>query len=532
MPITRPGWSSAQLTRRAYHVVERVQESVCLCLVVCFGVRQLQEPRAQHRRQGEADEHGHEDGEGHRPAERVDEALRVPVHERDRHEDDDERQRRRHHGKGDLARALDGCLEGSAPFLFDVPEDVLEHDDRIVDDDPDRERDREQRHVVQRGAHHVHQRERRDDGGRDRQRGDEDGPDVADEHHDDDGGEEAAEQQVLLERRDGRVDEPGVVARQRDGHVLRQRAPDRLQPPANALGHRDRVLAHRPADIEHDGGVLAQPGGGGRALETVFRVPHVGHADRRPVHRGDRDAPEVASRVEPAERPQQELPLPLLDDAPGDLDVLRGDGVADLCHRQPVRVQLLEIDHDVNLARTPAADRDVADAVDRLDDPRDLLVRELGQSPQAHDLRRHHDRHDGRGVGIDLCDDRRQELGRHASDRARDFLPDVVDRFADLALQDEAHGNVGPTLGHARRHLVDPGHAADGVLHRLDRGGRDLGGTGAGEGQAHVDRRRIRSGKQVDAQIPEREDAEDHQRHDEHRREHRTADAEFRQHAA
>ena len=38
-------------------------------------------------------------------------------------------------------------------LLFDVPEDVLEHDDRVVDDDADGERQAEQRHVVQREVH-------------------------------------------------------------------------------------------------------------------------------------------------------------------------------------------------------------------------------------------------------------------------------------------------------------------------------------------------------------------------------------------
>ena len=141
--------------------VEPVEEAFFLALVVGDGVRQLEDARAQHRRQREADQHRHHDRERHRPAERVDEALGVAVHERDRQEDHHQRQRRRHHRQRDLAGRLDRRVERRAVLLLDVAEDVLQHDDRVVDDDADGERDAEQRHVVQREAHHVHQRERR-----------------------------------------------------------------------------------------------------------------------------------------------------------------------------------------------------------------------------------------------------------------------------------------------------------------------------------------------------------------------------------
>ena len=105
-------------------------------------VGDLQEPRAEHRRQREADDHRHQDRERHRPAERVDEAARVPGHERHRQEDHDQRQRGRHHRQRHLARALDRGVERRAVLLLDVPEDVLQHDDRVVDDDADGERQR------------------------------------------------------------------------------------------------------------------------------------------------------------------------------------------------------------------------------------------------------------------------------------------------------------------------------------------------------------------------------------------------------
>ena len=76
---------------------------------------------------------------------------------------------RRHYGQRHLARPLNRRLERRAVLLLDVAEDVLQHDDRIVDHDADGERQREQRHVVQGEVHGAHQRERGHDRGGNRQ---------------------------------------------------------------------------------------------------------------------------------------------------------------------------------------------------------------------------------------------------------------------------------------------------------------------------------------------------------------------------
>jgi hypothetical protein len=104
--------------------------------------------------------------------ERVDESARVAGHERDRQEDHHQRQRGRHHRQSNLTGALDRRFERRHMLLFYVAEDVLEHDDRVVDDDADGKRQAEQRHVVQREVHAAHQGERGDDGRRDGQRRD------------------------------------------------------------------------------------------------------------------------------------------------------------------------------------------------------------------------------------------------------------------------------------------------------------------------------------------------------------------------
>ena len=184
------------------------EEPAVLRVLIGGRVRQLQEPRAEHRRQRETDEHRHHHGKRHRPAKRIDEAAGVAGHERHGQKDDDERQRRRHDRERHFAGPLDGGFERRAVFFFDVAEDVLQHDNGIVDHDADGERDAEQCHAVQREIHRPHERERRDNRCRNRERGNDHGADVADEEHDDHGGQQAAPQQVLFERREGGVDEP------------------------------------------------------------------------------------------------------------------------------------------------------------------------------------------------------------------------------------------------------------------------------------------------------------------------------------
>ena len=147
------------------------------------------------------------------------------------------------------------------------------------------------------------------------------------------------------------------------GSVLRTCSSLRL----DALDDGDRVLAGGTPDVEHHRRRAAQPDRlRGRSVR-VFGVADVRHADRRAVHRRDDDVVELVGRVDAAQRPQQELGLALFDRAAGNLDVLATHRVADLLDRQPVGVQLLDVDDDVDFAGAAAAEIDLADAVDRLD---------------------------------------------------------------------------------------------------------------------------------------------------------------------
>ena len=82
---------------------------------------------------------------------------------------------------------------------LEVLEDVFAHDDRVVDEEADGQRQAEQRHHVQRVAEHVHDEERGDDAGRQRDGADERRAQIEHEDQDDEDGHGAAEDDVELD---------------------------------------------------------------------------------------------------------------------------------------------------------------------------------------------------------------------------------------------------------------------------------------------------------------------------------------------
>ena len=110
-----------------------------------------------------------------------------------------------------------GGLERGAVGRFAHPHmanDVLDLDDGVVDKDTGRQRDGEEADEVQRKAENIHRPERREDRQRQRDRGDDGGPDIAQEQkHDHDGQDRAFEQGrdrrfvIALGEFDGGVDQ-------------------------------------------------------------------------------------------------------------------------------------------------------------------------------------------------------------------------------------------------------------------------------------------------------------------------------------
>ena len=283
-------------------------------------VVRLQEIGRHHRRQRARDEqraqHGHDDGE----AERAEELARDAAHERDRNEHGDDRQRRRDDGEADLDRGVHGRLFRLLAHA-QVPHDVLDLDDRVVDQDADDERQREQRQNVQRVAERPDRPERRNDRQRQGDGGNGRRAPVAQEQPHDDDRENRAFDQHFHRGVERFLDIADLRARLGELH-LRILLLEALDDGARVLGDVERAGAPRAHDLEADDGLAVEQRS--RALLTGL-VAHLG--DRIEPHAAavgqrDRQRAQVVDGRDDARRPHglleaAEAPFAARDTRPG-----------------------------------------------------------------------------------------------------------------------------------------------------------------------------------------------------------------------
>ncbi|CAB3753801.1 hypothetical protein BPA30113_05478 [Burkholderia paludis] len=348
----------------AEHAVHHAREPVFLVAMA------LQQDRGQRRRQRQRVERRdhRRDRDGHR--ELLVELAGQARHERERHEHGDERQRDRDDRPAHFLHRLVGRLSRVHP-AFDVALDVLDHHDRIVDHDPDREHHPEQRQRVDRIAERQQQRERADDRHRHRdQRNQRRAPGLQEHDHDDHDQRDRLEQRVhdRLDRRTHElrrvVDDLVVDARR---HVLLQLG-HRL---AHFVGDLQRVRARRLVDRHRDGRLVVeqrtQPVLGCVELDPRDVAQARDAAVRRRLHD---DVAELVFRLQAAARVHRQLQRRAgqrrrrADHAGRDLHVLFADRLHDVLGGQPALRDLLRIEPDAHrvVARSPQLH--LADALD------------------------------------------------------------------------------------------------------------------------------------------------------------------------
>jgi hypothetical protein len=129
---------------RAHHRVDAAHEEIGLRIV-------LEQLRAHHRRQRQRDEAGHDHRAGERQRKFGEQLAGAPGHEGHRCIHRGQRDRHRHHREADLLAPSEG---GGLRFhaLLDVAIDVLQHHDRIVHHQADRQHQREQGERIDRKA--------------------------------------------------------------------------------------------------------------------------------------------------------------------------------------------------------------------------------------------------------------------------------------------------------------------------------------------------------------------------------------------
>ena len=210
-----------------------------------------QETGAHHRRQSQRDDHRDDDrdGDGHR--ELPEQQTHDAAHQEQRNEHRNQRYRDRQDRKADLARPLQGSLHRRLPLL-DVPDDVLDHDNRIVDDKADGDRQRHQREIVETEAEHIHHRESADQRHRHRHSGDHRRPQFVQEEEDHANYQRNRQQQGILNIGHTGADGRGAVRNGMDLDRRRQRSFQLRQRFLDLVNRRDHIRGRLALNRQQD----------------------------------------------------------------------------------------------------------------------------------------------------------------------------------------------------------------------------------------------------------------------------------------
>ena len=422
----------------------------------------------------------------------------------------------------------------------------LDHDDRVVDHDADRQHQSEQRQVVEREPQQVEHRAGADERHRHGDERDHARPPALQEHdHDDDD-----EQDRLAERlehvgqrladEDGRVVGDRVLQARRE--VLLQL--DHLR--VDGVGRLDRVAAGELEDRQRDGGASVEVGVDAVVLRPERDVAHVAQADDPPALAAlDDDVLELLRVGQPPLRVDRELVVGrprrqrlLAEHAGGDLHVLVADRLDDVAGGQPHAGDLLGVQPDAHGVVAGAEQVHVAhprqpgDLVAHLQQQVvGLVERVVARLARLGVVERRVavELHDERDVGAALAD---------VDAEAPDLLgqPRLGDGDAVLHLhlgrvevraELERDGQAQlPVVRRVRAHVEHVLDAVDLLLDRRRDGVGDHLRVGAGVAGADDDGGRDDLGVLRDRQDVGGDAADDHQHDRQHRREHRAVDEE------
>ena len=465
---------------------------------------------------------------------------------------------------------------GRPPLLVDVPEDVLQHDDGVVDDDARGERQPEHGQVVEGEAGHAHGQERGDDGAGDGQgghegraqlphraeedhgdddadprhpqeqlrvageegrahRADDEGHrrdlpphEIADEDGHDEAGQEAAEQQVILHLVDRALDEARQVAHHLELDVLGQALLDLGQPRLDAVHHGHRVGARLLADDEGHRVAAVQAGEGAGLLLAVHHGGDVADAHGAALEIGHDQLLEALGRLDAAEGAQALFLGPARDAPAGDLHVLAGQGVLHLLDAEPVTGEAVGVDEDLDLALLAPHDGDGPTSF-TVSSWRLIRLSAISVISRGRALARDHHGHDRGRIGVGLLDDGGLGAGREAGDDGVHLLAHVVGRLLHVALEHEGGEDLRLPLDGAGAQLVEAGDGVDGLLDGLGDLALDLLRGGAGQARGDGDGGEIDLGEDVYPELREGGQAEHHQRGHEHGREDRPPDEDLQE---
>jgi hypothetical protein len=411
-----------------------------------------------------------------------------------------------------------------------MPDDVFQHDDGVVDDETDGERQRQQRDIIDRIAEHIHEGEGADDRHRQRQRRDERRRHRLQEHENDHHDQRDRQRQRELHVVNRLADRDGAVVEHARLDAWRQLRFVSRQTRADVVDDLHRIGVGLAIDGKDDRAVEAEPRRDLIVLDGVDDAGDLVELHRRPVAPGDDERRESLGLLHLARGFERHV-LPLaLQRADRRIGVGGSDRLTDLRHRQAARRRLVGIDLHAHGEFLLTENLHLRDAGDLRNLLRENLLGVIVGRRERQRRRGQRDEQD-RNVGrIDLAEARRRgQVGRQFAQRRRNLRLHVERCAVDVPVEIELQDDVGEAAARLRRHRRDRRNRRE---HALERRGDGRGhGFRAGTGQIrrHRDGREVDAGQGGDRQLSIAEHAKDQKRQHQQRRHHRSTDAELRQ---
>ena len=408
-----------------------------------------------------------------------------------------------------------------------MPDDVLEHHDRIVDDEADREREGHQRQVVEAEPEQVHHREGGDQRHRQGQAGNDRRRQVAEEQEDHQHDEDDREHQRELHVVHGVANRQRLVGADVELGRGRHLFEERRQHPLDLVHDRDHVGARLALHRQVDAAVALVPRHLLVDLDAVVDVRNLVETDRVAVAVGDDALPEGRGPHQLPVRLQDERVVVAVDGAGREIDVGIGDRGRHLVDPDRVGGQLLRVHVDAHRVLHRRVDADGGNTAHHRQALGQDGLGELVEHGQGQRLRAEHEVQHAllRRIHL-LIGGRRRHLRREPGlgDRGLDVLGGRVDVAAQVELQRDARQ---PLLA-GRGHGVQTRDAGQLFLERQrDRRGHRLGAR-PGHRRLHRDDGEIDVGEIAHRQLLVGHRAEDHGAQHQERRGDRPRDEERR----
>ncbi len=231
----------------------------------------MDKPAAHHRRQRQRNKTGHQHRDDNGHGKFMQQASEQSAHEQNRDENRRERERHGNDREADFLRAFERGFHRRLA-VFHVAHDVFEHDDGVVHDEADAQRQRHERKIVEAVTQQRHHGERADDGHRQREAWNERRRKIPQKKKNDHDDEAHGHEQRVFHVRHGFADDQRTVNEHVQMHRRRNCVAELRQQFFDVVHHFHRVRARLALDGQHDGARVVIPG---RLLVVLHAVEHV-----------------------------------------------------------------------------------------------------------------------------------------------------------------------------------------------------------------------------------------------------------------